>query len=229
MKKYYILLYFISITLLIPSCQKNESDSTIHKTDNPDIFKPEYDCTDKNFDYHHQIGCDGKEYPNPITSEYVLPFPPDVTYRTGLTNCSSSYHAPEYPDRYAFDFNMPIGDSIYAARGGKVVVVVDDQPSEGGGGIGGNGIIIDHYDHTYGIYLHSPNSGIFVNEGDTIKQGQFLAISGRSGLAGYPHLHFIVVQKGYQWPYDPIPITFKNVYPPDVIIQYHKLYTACSY
>jgi len=218
MKKSTILLILISVIISNVNCQKDDQNN--NNSSNK--------CQEGAFDYHNQKGCDGKEYPDPSNSKYILPFPSGKTYKTGLTNCSSSYHGKAHPDRYAFDFDMPVGDSFYATRGGKVVLVIEDQPSNGGGNKAGNWVIIDHLDNTYGIYLHSPKNGIAVNEGDNVKQGDLLGSTGRSGLAGYPHLHFIVVQNGYTWPYDPIPITFKNVYPKDVIIKSYSSYSACD-
>ena len=52
-------------------------------------------------------GCDGQIYIDPATSPYVLPYAVGETFETGLTNCSSSYHAAGQPDQYAFDFDMP--------------------------------------------------------------------------------------------------------------------------
>jgi hypothetical protein len=126
---------------------------------------------------------------DPATSPYVLPFPVGETHETGLANCSSSYHSAGQPDQYAFDFDMPLGTPFTAARGGTVVLVVEDAPKSGGSA--GNYLIIDHHDGTYGLYHHSPNNGIEVEEDDEVEQGDVLGVTGRSGLAGYPHLHFM--------------------------------------
>jgi len=218
MKTNNLIVLILSIFILVLSCKSTE-----------EVEYPETNLCDlTQFDYTHQKGCDGKEYPNPISSKYILPFPPGYSFKTGLTNCSSSYHGAEYPDRYAFDFDMPVGTKFYATRGGIVSLVIDDQPSNGGGDKYGNWVIIDHQDNTYGIYLHSPKNGIYVEKGDEVKQGDLLGITGKSGLAGYPHLHFIVVQNGYAWPYDPIPVSFKNAVPADVILKSYTQYTACK-
>lgn len=191
------------------------------------IVKPNAnDCSNLVFNYTHQLGCDGQEYPDPATSEYVLPFPEGTTIKTGLTNCSSSYHAPQYPDRYAYDFNFPDGTKFYAARAGVVAHVKESESSDGGGG--GNYCVIDHLDNTFGLYLHSPKGGIEVSKGDTINQGDFLGVIGHSGLAGYPHLHFIVVKDAWAWPYDPTPITFSNVVPADVVLKSYTEYKVCK-
>jgi len=205
----------ISIIFVQFSCSSNS------------ILKDDKEGEGSGFNYNIEKGCDGRIYPNPKTSPYILPFPPGTSFKTGLTNCSSSYHGANYPDRYAFDFDVAIGSHFYASRGGKVVYIKEDQPSEGGGS--GNWVVIDHLDNTFGIYLHSPKNGILVKEGSTVEKGDLLGETGRSGLAGYPHLHFIVVQNDYQWPYDAIPITFKNILPADVIVKSHTEYRASDY
>ena len=73
------------------------------------------------------LGCDGQTYVTPDESPYVLPYAVGASFETGLTNCSSSYHASGNPDQYAFDFRMPSGTEFIAARAGKVFRVVEDQ------------------------------------------------------------------------------------------------------
>lgn len=169
-------------------------------------------------------GCDGQIYPDPAESPYVLPFPAGEKYETGLTNCSSSYHRAGEPDQYAFDFDMPIGTEFTAVRSGTVYRVVEDQPSNGGGA--GNYVVIDHGDGTYALYYHSPQDGIDVTEGEAVDQGEVLGISGRSGLAGYPHLHFIVVDGEPTYPYHGLAITFRNALPADVVLKSYAEYEA---
>lgn len=169
-------------------------------------------------------GCDGQIYPDPAESPYVLPFPAGEKYETGLTNCSSSYHRAGEPDQYAFDFDMPVGTEFTAVRSGTVYRVVEDQPSNGGGA--GNYVVIDHGDGTYALYYHSPQDGIDVTEGDAVDQGEVLGISGRSGLAGYPHLHFIVVDGEPTYPYHGLAITFRNALPADVVLKSYAEYEA---
>lgn len=169
-------------------------------------------------------GCDGQIYLDPAESPYVLPFPAGEKYETGLTNCSSSYHRAGEPDQYAFDFDMPVGTEFTAVRSGTVYRVVEDQPSNGGGA--GNYVVIDHGDGTYALYYHSPQDGIDVTEGEAVDQGEVLGISGRSGLAGYPHLHFIVVDGEPTYPYHGLAITFRNALPADVVLKSYAEYEA---
>ncbi len=170
------------------------------------------------------IGCDGQTYNDPATSPYVLPFAAGEAYRTGLTNCSSSFHGPGTPDQYATDFDMPEGTPFIAARAGTVYEVVEDQPSAGGGV--GNYVTIDHGDNTYAKYYHSPRDGIDVAVGDEVAQGDVLGVTGHSGSAGYPHLHFIVVKDQTDFPYEGIAVSFRNAIPADVALESGAKYQA---
>ncbi|HXV43684.1 MAG TPA: hypothetical protein VEC96_11530, partial [Anaerolineae bacterium] len=59
-----------------------------------------------------------------------------------------------------------------------------------------------------------------------VRQGDILGITGRSGLAGYPHLHFIVVQGSPEFPYEGVAISFSNASPADVALKGYTAYTA---
>lgn len=170
-------------------------------------------------------GCDGQIYPDPAASPYILPFAAGESFDTGLSNCSSSYHGAGHPDQYAYDFDMPEGTPFIAARGGTVESVVEDAPSRGDSGPG-NYLRIDHHDGTFGLYYHSPEDGIDVEVGDEVEQGDVLGVTGRSGLAGYPHLHFIVVKGSPEYPYDGVAISFRNASPADVALKSYTSYTA---
>lgn len=169
-------------------------------------------------------GCPGPSYPDPSASPYVLPYAPGDAWPTGLTNCSSSFHAQGQPDQYAFDFDMPVGTPFVAARAGTVFAVVETEPSAGGGS--GNFVTIDHGDGTFALYLHSPEDGIGVEVGAAVEQGDVLGETGRSGLAGYPHLHFIVVEGDPAWPYTGVPVAFGNASPAHGILRGLTTYRA---
>ncbi len=172
-------------------------------------------------------GCDGQTYPAPSESRYVLPYAVGSTHETGLTNCSQSYHGAGQPDQYASDFDMPVGTPFVAARAGRVHRVVEDAPS-GGGGVG-NYVHIDHGDGTFGLYYHMPQDGVEVEVGDEVDQGQRLGVTGRSGLAGYPHLHFTVVEGSPVYPYHGVPVSFRNARPSDVALRGNTRYEAVAY
>jgi|GEM_PF-6275203 len=152
-------------------------------------------------------GCD-VDYPEWESSPYVLPFAPGTAWPVRLDNCSASFHAAGQPDDFAYDFDMPVGTEITAARAGTVSRVVADQPDFGGGA--GNLVYIDHGDGTLGVYLHFTTDAVSVAVGDALDVGDVLGLSGASGRAGYPHLHFIVVESPGDFPYRGVPVTFSN-------------------
>lgn len=172
-------------------------------------------------------GCDSQTYPPIASSPYVVPFAVGMTVATGLGNCSSSFHSAGGPDQFATDFNLAAGTPFVAARPGVVSGVVEDQPSGGGGP--GNRMSIDHGDGTSALYLHSPRDGIFVEVGDRVEQGDTLGVVGQSGLAGYPHLHFIVVTGSTDYPYQSIPVTFRNAEPADIALKTNGVYRVLAY
>lgn len=100
-----------------------------------------------------------------------------------------------HQERAALDFKMKRGTKIYAAREGVVVRVKEDSDR---GGLNkkyrsdGNNIVIQHPDRSRAGYWHLQKDGALVNVGDTIKKGQLIALSGKTGYASTPHLHFLV-------------------------------------
>lgn len=100
-----------------------------------------------------------------------------------------------HKERAALDFKMKRGTNICAARGGVVVRVKED------GNRGGlkkkfrkytNQVVIRHGDGSFAGYWHLKQNGALVNVGDTVKQGQVIALCGKTGYTAFPHLHFIV-------------------------------------
>ena len=56
----------------------------------------------------------------------------------------------------------------------------------------GNNIVIQHDDGSRAGYWHLQEDGALVNVGDSVKKGQVIALSGKTGYAAFPHLHFLV-------------------------------------
>jgi murein DD-endopeptidase MepM/ murein hydrolase activator NlpD len=153
------------------------------------------------------VGCDGASYPNWETSPYVLPYPVGIAHRIDLSNCSGSFHSAGEPDEFATDFAMTIGTVITASRDGTVVQV---EESGIDGGFPNNLVVVDHGDGTFAQYMHLTEDGALVEIGDAVARGDTLGLSGATGLAGYPHLHFVVTQDDWPYPYASIPVTFSN-------------------
>ena len=126
---------------------------------------------------------------------YALPFEEGKSFRV-----IQGYFSPfTHKERAALDFNMKRGVKITAARGGIAIRVKEDGTL---GGLKkkyrshGNNIVIEHEDGSRAGYWHLQHNGALVNVGDTVKQGQVIALSGKTGYALVPHLHFLV------WKYD---------------------------
>ncbi len=170
------------------------------------------------------LGCDGRSYPSLTETPYVLPFPVGESYRMNLGNCSSSYHGPEFADRYAYDFDMQIGEIITASREGRVVFVKEDGVD--GDQSNNNLVVVDHGDDTFGQYMHLTRGGADVSVGDQVVRGDTLGRSGNTGLAGYPHLHFVVTSGGYSYPYDSSPMSFGNASPAHLTLIQGQRYEA---
>ena len=100
-----------------------------------------------------------------------------------------------HKERAALDFKMKRGTNITAVREGVVLRVKEDG-SRGGWNrkyrSHGNNIIIQHPDGSRAGYWHLQQNGALVNVGDSVKKGQVIALSGKTGYAAIPHLHFLV-------------------------------------
>jgi len=96
----------------------------------------------------------------------------------------------------AFDFKMAIGSTVCASREGVVIAVKEDSDR---GGLkdeylgDGNHIIIRHSDGSMAQYWHLQQNGVLVSEGDSVKKGQAIGLSGNTGYSAFPHLHFQVI------------------------------------
>ena len=109
-----------------------------------------------------------------------------------------------HKNRAALDFKMKKGTKICAVRDGVVIRVKEDG-IKGGGNIkyrpDGNLIVIQHNDNTRSGYWHLKYNSALVNVGNTVKAGQVIGLSGKTGYTYFPHLHFIVWKsdKNGQW------------------------------
>lgn len=122
---------------------------------------------------------------------YSLPFAPNTSHKLVQGYFSRFSHK----NRAALDFNMRKGTRIFAARNGIVVRVKEDGYKGGWNRKyrpQGNFIMVQHTDSSRAGYWHLQHNGAMVNVGDTILQGQLIGLSGKTGYALFPHLHFLV-------------------------------------
>ena len=144
------------------------------------------------------------------------------TVRQGNNNASGSHKGDQ---AYAFDFVMPAGTQIRAARDGVVEWLQENltatydetQPTtptnkpftNGTLDNWGNALRIRHAGGFTSWYFHIQPNGVLVNVGDTVQRGQPIALSGNTGRSTEPHLHFQVQADSKEWGQS-VPITFGN-------------------
>jgi murein DD-endopeptidase MepM/ murein hydrolase activator NlpD len=134
------------------------------------------------------------------SARYELPFrsdaPRKLSQGVGGDITASGWSAGTFSHKgrhkYSFDFAMPIGISVVAAREGNVVLVVDGYTKGGAQrGLAGraNTVTVQHADGTFAVYAHL-SQGILVAKGDRVEAGAPLGLSGNTGFTTAPHLHF---------------------------------------
>lgn len=92
------------------------------------------------------------------------------------------------------DLVAPIGTPVVAADGGEVVYAGNTVRGYG------NMVVLRHRDDLMTVYAH--NSVLLVKVGAVVQAGDRIALSGQSGHASGPHVHF-EVRRG-QTPRDPL-------------------------
>lgn len=115
------------------------------------------------------------------------------SYRSGpvwpveskYTRISQGVHA----GHVAIDVAVPENRPVYAAISGEIERVVRNDP-RGYGHL----VIVKHTDGTRGFYAHL--NGFAVSEGQRVRAGQQLGISGNTGNSSGPHLHFEIRSSG---------------------------------
>jgi murein DD-endopeptidase MepM/ murein hydrolase activator NlpD len=148
---------------------------------------------------------DLRRYPSGAASAYRLPWVAGVRRLCIQSNRGIVSHRGR--EEFAFDFGMPVGSEVCAARGGVVIRVVAGNDGHGPNSPN-NLIAIDHGDGTSGWYLHLQKNGSLVAVGDRISQGQPIARSGHVGRSLAPHLHFDVRETATN---KTLPVSFSDV------------------
>ena len=114
--------------------------------------------------------------------------------------------------RYSLDFAMPEGTPVLAARSG-IVVHVQDGFTEGGNNPDllerANIVVVAHADGSMASYGHLA-PGISVTIGESVNEGDRLALSGATGFAAEPHLHFHVGKRLLGDPHRTVPIQLRD-------------------
>ncbi|MFW6215969.1 MAG: M23 family metallopeptidase [Alkalispirochaetaceae bacterium] len=142
---------------------------------------------------------------------YLFPFGHGTKHRVTQGFNGEFSHFGE--NQYGVDFDLDIGDPIYAARDGLVVEVKDDS-NTGGPSMSfaeyGNRIVVRHDDGSFGNYVHLMQGGADVAVGERVEAGERIGRSGATGLASGPHLHFDVRLPEEDGGMQSIPMRFRN-------------------
>ena len=88
---------------------------------------------------------------------------------------------------FGLDFRVPTGTPVQAMNDGTVLLA---RPLY----FEGNCVVLDHGQGFLTLYLHL--SEFKVKEGETVKRGQVIGLSGGTGRATGPHLHVAVRWQG---------------------------------
>jgi murein DD-endopeptidase MepM/ murein hydrolase activator NlpD len=101
------------------------------------------------------------------------------------------YHGKKIDQQVHLGYDLAVTQhvGVQASNEGKVVYAAPL-------GIYGNCIVVDHGYGLQTIYGHL--SKIDVREGDIVKQGQVMGLSGQTGMAGGDHIHFAMQLDGVQ-------------------------------
>jgi murein DD-endopeptidase MepM/ murein hydrolase activator NlpD len=171
-------------------------------------------------------------FPEPLTSEYILPWQVGDSYQAfpHIFKISSV-------QKYAIDAPMPIGTPIVAMRSGRVVRVVESFVDFDNAAGHENSAYVEHDDGTVARYIHLTNDGALVNVGDFVNQGEAIALSGHTGNSSAPHLHFDVTHSccavAPNYNEEPFgvtqPLTFRNTAPETCGLRNGIFYEALSY
>lgn len=122
-----------------------------------------------------------------VTADWVWPLE-KVELTSHFGRRKGSFHE-------GIDLRAPVGTRVRAVQKGRVVYA---------GTVSGYGklVVIRHEGELFSVYAH--NSKILVKEGQSVKKGQLITRSGKTGRATGPHLHFEVRHR--EVALDPLPL-----------------------
>jgi murein DD-endopeptidase MepM/ murein hydrolase activator NlpD len=137
---------------------------------------------------------EGKEQSSPAVSAADFRDHPGFVWPTRYPYIQAYFGWRKKRMHEGLDLKAPTGTRVYSTASGEII--------EAGSRIRGYGktVVVDHGNGWASIYAHL--SKIKVKRGDHVGQGELLALSGRTGRATGPHLHF-EIRKGSD-PLDPL-------------------------
>lgn len=108
----------------------------------------------------------------------------DWSWPLEQVNVTSNFGAREGSPHEGVDLKARSGTPVYAAQTGRVIYA--------GNKLSGYGkmVVIRHEKGLASVYAH--NSRLLVRQGQRVRQGQKISLSGNTGRSSGPHLHFEV-------------------------------------
>lgn len=164
-------------------------------------------------------GCHENQMGIPDTcnddSLYLLPYACGDAFTCSQGNFGSSHQGSQ---AYAWDFAMPKGTPVHAARAG-VVAYAEVRSPPGSPCYDPPGLLeschnkanfvgVRHADGTVALYMHLRQ--LAVGEGDVVAQGDVIGLSGNSGYTSGPHLHFQLQNDCGIWFCQSVPVSFAD-------------------
>jgi hypothetical protein len=159
------------------------------------------------------------------TGAYRYPWQNGVSHAVTQGNNNPPPGSHNGSQAFAFDFALPAGTTIRAARAGTVEwlqeslaatydptkpISLSNEPFRDGSRLNwGNAVRIRHAGGFTSWYFHIQQNGVLVDVGDTVQQGQPIATSGSTGRSSAAHLHFQVQADSTNWGQS-VAITFGN-------------------
>ena len=112
---------------------------------------------------------------------------PAAAHVTGVFGSARVFNGTKRSQHEGIDFRVRTGTPIHAANAGTVVLARSLY-------FEGNCVMLDHGQGLMTVYMHL--SKFKVKEGEKVMAGQILGLSGGTGRATAPHLHFAVRWQG---------------------------------
>lgn len=167
-----------------------------------DFLGLKYTCLDFNKPY--------KEIPS-----FYLPLKKDKPVAVLQANNGKFTHF-KLDNKYALDFKLNVGDTIYSSADG-IVFAVREESNRGGNSSDflnwDNYIFLYHPElNLMSAYVHLDFKGSLVVPGQKIKAKQPIGIVGLTGYTTEPHLHFHVVKLNQDYMFESIPYKFYSGY-----------------
>ena len=197
--------YLTEFTVTLEATLENMTPSrpvpfTVESAGRSSFVLVRFDVTDKTrrwrYDYKPYCQFGARRSTTANDADYAMPFGPG-RYVVMQGPRGSFSHGAGTGSENAVDWTVPEGTIVCAARDGRVVGVKQD--SDRGGADPSfrpfaNYIIVKHADGTFAEYVHLQKDGAMVKIGDEVTVGQPIGLSGQTGFASKPHLHFDVFQ-----------------------------------